>query len=288
MKSSVIIKGNKYGFQIVLNPSIPFEELLRDVEEKFSESAGFFDQGRPLAISFAGRDLTPGEQNLLVDAISESGGLRIPYIIDGAAAFETKYARAIREADPELFRLAETTEKSPGPGRRPDHSVPDRADDVSEGMQTGPVRFTLPNAREKEDSRVGIHDQFYRGTLRSGQKIEVDGSIVVLGDINPGAQIVAGGNVVVLGCLKGIIYAGYPDDRNALVAALMMDPMQIQIGDCIARSEDTKAKPKKLRRKKEPELEPKMAFVEKGNIFVETITRSLISEKSTNQQDKGE
>ena len=44
---------------------------------------------------------------------------------------------------------------------------------------------------------IGKNGQFYRGTLRSGQKIEVDGSIVVLGDINPGAQIIAGGNVVV-------------------------------------------------------------------------------------------
>ena len=131
------------------------------------------------------------------------------------------------------------------------------------------------------ESIVGKNGQFYRGTLRSGQKIEVEGSIVVLGDINPGAQIVAGGNVVVLGCLKGTVYAGYPQDRGAFVASLMMEPMQIQIGDCIARSPDQKAKKQKTGRKKnQKQLEAKLAFVENDSIFIETITRSLISEIS--------
>ena len=288
MKSSVIIKGNKYGFQIVLNPTIPFEELLRNVEDKFKESAGFFDKSRPMAISFVGRSLTPGQQNLLVDTISESGGLQIPYIIDGAAAYETEFAQAIREADPNLF---ERVEDNPALRDKRRHPAPQSQRETapeSAPADDSAVETAIAGRPEKSDVRVGMHGQFYRGTLRSGQKIEVEGSIVVLGDINPGAQIIAGGNVVVLGCLKGIIYAGYPNDRNALVAALLMDPMQIQIGDCIARSEDAKARPKKLRRRKEPELEPKLAFVEKGNIFVETITRSLISEISTNQQDKGE
>ena len=55
MKSSVIIKGNKYGFQIVLNPTLPFEELLREVGNKFKESTHFFDLNKPIAVSFTGR-----------------------------------------------------------------------------------------------------------------------------------------------------------------------------------------------------------------------------------------
>ena len=55
MKSSVIIKGNKYGFQIVLNPTLPFEELLREVGNKFKESTHFFDLNKPIAFSFTGR-----------------------------------------------------------------------------------------------------------------------------------------------------------------------------------------------------------------------------------------
>lgn len=245
MKSSVIIKGNKYGFQIVLNPTLPFEELLKEVADKFKESTHFFDLKKPIAVSFTGRDLTSGEQNLLVDTISENSGLNISCVIDGAKAYETEFSRVLEQ----IKEQKEQTQKK-------ESSVP--------------------------ENRIAKNGQFYRGTLRSGQKIEVDGSIVILGDINPGAQIVAGGNVVVLGCLKGTVHAGYPDDKNAFVAALMMEPMQIQIGSCIARSPDheTKNTKKNARKKNRQELLAKLAFVENDSIFIETITRSLISEIS--------
>lgn len=249
MKSSVIIKGNKYGFQIVLNPALPFEELLREVAEKFRESIRFFDFSQSIAVSFEGRDLTQGEQNVLVDTIMENSGLKISYIIDGAKAVETEFAEAIADI----------------------HEEEDTED--TESYDQEEINFP--------ENLIGKNGQFYRGTLRSGQKIEVDGSIVVLGDINPGAQIIAGGNVVVLGCLKGTVYAGYPQDRNAFVASLMMEPMQIQIGDCIARAPDPKNKKQKPGRKKsQKQLEAKLAFVENNSIFIETITRSLISEIS--------
>lgn len=155
MKSSVIIKGNKYGFQIVLNPTLPFEELLREVGNKFKESTHFFDLNKPIAVSFTGRELTSGEQNLLVDTISENSGLNISCVIDGAKVYETQFAKVLNE-----IREEEKKEKK----RQEAESFP--------------------------ENRIAKNGQFYRGTLRSGQKIEVDGSIVILGDINPGAQIV--------------------------------------------------------------------------------------------------
>ena len=97
MKSSVIIKGNKYGFQIVLNPTLPFEELLREVGNKFKESTHFFDLNKPIAVSFTGRELTSGEQNLLVDTISENSGLNISWVIDGAKVYETQFAKVLKE-----------------------------------------------------------------------------------------------------------------------------------------------------------------------------------------------
>ncbi|MCI6857841.1 MAG: septum site-determining protein MinC [Eubacterium sp.] len=249
MKSSVIIKGNKYGFQIVLNPTLPFEELLKEVAAKFKESIQFFDLGRPIAVSFTGRDLTAGEQNLLVDTISENSGLNISCVIDGAKVYETQFAQV-------LENLREEKKKAEQEEMAQENSFP--------------------------ENRIKKNGQFYRGTLRSGQTIEVEGSIVILGDINPGAQVIAGGNVVVLGCLKGTVHAGYPEDKTAFVAALMMEPMQIQIGSFIARSPDQKGKyiKKSGRRRNHPEMEAKLAFVENDNIFIETITRSLISEIS--------
>ena len=228
MKSSVIIKGNKYGFQIVLNPTLPFEELLREVGNKFKESTHFFDLNKPIAVSFTGRELTAGEQNLLVDTISENSGLNISCVIDGAKVYETQFAKVLNE-----IREEEKKEKK------------------------------QQEAESFPENRIAKNGQFYRGTLRSGQKIEVDGSIVILGDINP-------------------VHAGYPEDNSAFVAALMMEPMQIQIGSYIARSPDQRVKntKKNAKKKNRQELLAKLAFVENDSIFIETITRSLISEIS--------
>ena len=110
MKSPVIIKGNKYGFQIVLNPTLTFEELLAAVEEKFRATDRFFDENRTMAVSFEGRSLSPGEQNLLVDTITSCCRLRIGYIIEGAAAVETDFANALKTVLP---GNAETEEKAP-------------------------------------------------------------------------------------------------------------------------------------------------------------------------------
>ena len=71
---------------------------------------------------------------------------------------------------------------------------------------------------------------FYRGTLRSGSKIESDGNVVVLGDVNPSSIIKARGNVIVLGHLNGTVYAGLGGDDRAFIAAIYFNPIQLTIG----------------------------------------------------------
>ena len=71
---------------------------------------------------------------------------------------------------------------------------------------------------------------FYRGTLRSGSKIESDGNVVVLGDVNPSSIIRARGNVIVLGHLNGTVCAGLGGDDRAFIAAIYFNPIQITIG----------------------------------------------------------
>lgn len=116
------------------------------------------------------------------------------------------------------------------------------------------------------DSRTG---QFYKGNLRSGQVLEFETSVVILGDVNPGAKLVSKGNIVVLGSLKGTAVAGAAGNENAFVLALNMRPMQIRIGDIMARSSD------------EPDdnagKEPQIAYVENGNIYIETLDKSVLS-----------
>ena len=71
---------------------------------------------------------------------------------------------------------------------------------------------------------------FFRGTLRSGAKIESDGNVVVLGDVNPSSIIKARGNVIVLGHLNGTVYAGLGGDDRAFIGAIYCNPIQLTIG----------------------------------------------------------
>ncbi len=118
---------------------------------------------------------------------------------------------------------------------------------------------------------------FYKGTLRSGQQIESETSMVILGDVNPGAKVIAKGNIVVLGSLKGIAYAGASGDDSCFVAALEMDPVQIKIGDYMGRAADKKGTPTKgLRRKQKEEAPvPQIATVYEQQILIEPISSGL-------------
>ena len=111
--------------------------------------------------------------------------------------------------------------------------------------------------------------QFFKGDLRSGQVMELETSVVILGDINVGAQVVSTGNVIVLGSLYGTVYAGAAGKENAFIVALKMNPMQIRISDVIARSSDEK---------QETPAEPQIAYLQDGAIYIDTLSRQTLTE----------
>lgn len=82
--------------------------------------------------------------------------------------------------------------------------------------------------------------KFHRGSIRSGKRIEYEGSIVVLGDVNGGAEVIAGDNVVVLGVLRGLAHAGARGNKKAVIAAASIDCKQIRIADIIKEIEEEK------------------------------------------------
>ena len=97
--------------------------------------------------------------------------------------------------------------------------------------------------KEIEDSKT----KFYRGSLRSGQKLEYEGSLVILGDVNGGAEVVAEENIIILGNLRGLAHAGAKGNKKAIIAANMIDCPQIRIANIIKEkemeeSEDIKVK----------------------------------------------
>lgn len=131
-------------------------------------------------------------------------------------------------------------------------------------------RRAVTHALEKRSESDG---QFYRGTLRSGQVLETDSSVVVIGDVNPGAQVVSRGNIVILGCCMGNIYAGAGGNRNCFAAALTMKPMQIKIADKTARS----AIVKKTDTGEYP-VDPKIVYIRDDHLQIKPITNETLSE----------
>jgi len=81
-------------------------------------------------------------------------------------------------------------------------------------------------------------------TLRSAHVIRHPGHVVVIGDINPGAEVVAGGNVVVWGRIRGVVHAGATGNTYAVVCALDLAPTQLRIGTQISISPERKGKPR--------------------------------------------
>lgn len=252
MKNPVLIKGNKYGISLALSSDLEFSELLELIGQKFKESARFFDTKHQIAISFEGRTLSNEEIQEILRVIKESCDLDIAYIIDSSEETVEKFQTAIAISLQEQQQKEEAEEQP--------LTVKEQQQEVVNSL-----------VQNYDDGR------FYKGTLRSGQALHSDASIIVIGDVNPGASITAKGNIIVLGCLKGTAFAGCDGNSKSFVVALDMIPMQIRIGNVIARAPDT-SRPKKGFFKREPEAEAKIAYVEGTNIYIEPISKTVLSE----------
>jgi septum site-determining protein MinC len=88
-------------------------------------------------------------------------------------------------------------------------------------------------------------------TVRSGMDIRHEGSIIIMGDVNPGGEIYAAGDIIVWGRLRGIAHAGYPNHPQCLIMALQMEPTQLRIADRVARAPETPP----------PQFEPEIAYI---------------------------
>ena len=129
--------------------------------------------------------------------------------------------------------------------------------------------------------------QFYKGNLRSGQVLEMESSVVVIGDVNTGAKVMSKGNIIVLGTLKGTACAGVSGNDNSFIVALDMHPMQIRISDYIAIAPDAEQSDKKHRKllgfkknkgkeEKFSVQEPEIAFVENGKICIQPFNKDVL------------
>ena len=237
MENTVIIKGMQSGIVVILDEKKKYEELKKDIKEKFVESAKFLGKA-DIGISLEGRKLSNEQIKEILEIINENTELNVVCVLTDD-----------KEQDESYRNLIENN-----------------------------INKVLNKKKKKEQAKPKIKPEelaiFHKGNLRSGQELNVENSVIVVGDVNFGAKIISKGNVIVLGTLFGNVFAGSGGNKNAFVLAMDMQPTQIRIGNVIARSSDNS-------RHKRDDVEPKIAYVEDDRIYIEPINRSLVKEMIT-------
>lgn len=214
MHNTVVIKSNRAGMTVILDPDVPFEQLLFDVGKKFGDNAKFWGSVQ-LTLTLEGRELTAQEEFAIINQITENSSVEIICLVDTDVNRMERCEKALNE---KLMELS---------------------------CQTG---------------------QFFKGNLQSGETLESEASIIIIGDVGKGAKVLAKGNVIVLGKLAGIVCAGVAGNKDALITALEMAPAQLRIGDCTAGLD---GRGKRLGRG------PMKAFLEGNKVMIKPMKKSV-------------
>lgn len=129
---------------------------------------------------------------------------------------------------------------------------------LSRYEEVGKIFFLNEKEKQKEKTDGTI---LINKTIRSGQRLKYPSNIVIIGDINPGAEVIAGGDILVFGKLRGVVHAGATGSLEAQVIALKLQPTQLRIGKIISRPPEGIRLPE--------EIKPERAYIKEGVIVVE-------------------
>lgn len=205
MTANIQIKGIREGLLISLGDD-PWQELREALLERIKQQGDFLRGGR-LAVDVGNHALGAVELSGLRDSLADQG-LTIWAVLSNS---------------PKTIQTAQTL-----------------------GLATKLTAKSTPEpAIKAHETRLfdGEEAVLVHRTLRSGYSLEHHGHIVILGDVNPGAEIVAGGNVIVWGRLRGVVHAGAEGNEHAIVCALDLSPTQLRIAGHIALTPQRRGKP---------------------------------------------
>ncbi|MBQ6442722.1 MAG: septum site-determining protein MinC [Lachnospiraceae bacterium] len=219
MREAVVLKSNRYGIQLHLNPEIPFDELLQKILEKFSESDKFFKDAS-FAISFEGRELTEEEETAIVEAINENTNTHVICIV------------AEDEIREEILKRKTEAEIKSIPSYNPNEAT---------------LRYE---------------------SVKSGDVLIAEQSLVVLGDVEEGATVTTAGNLIVLGELKGNVWAGSGGREDVFVFAMNLSPESLRIASLMYAATEEKRIGWKERKKKH---QPRVARIVQGCVQIQTF-----------------
>lgn len=233
-KESVLFKGLKTGLLLVLVGKPEFSVVEREIREKLESSALFFRRGT--VIEWRTGTFT-AKESLVLKKLFLQHGLYFREMKEEPEAKKTLTGALKRTALAGAgTALAEKTEPP-----LPAENAPSEAEAGAKDVQMLVVNRTL----------------------RGGQEVQSQGSVLILGNVNPGAQVIAGGNIDIRGTCRGIVHAGAYGDKSAIIIADHLMPVQIRIADVIAQSPEQYEKPELAER----------ASVQDGQIVIEPIER---------------
>ncbi len=220
--AEITIKGIRDGLLVTLSDGEGWTEAMHALLTRIDQTADFF-KGAKIALAVGARALSAADLGRLRDAFSDRNVTLWVVLSDSPLTVKTAQALGLNIALPT---------SAPQPKSKPEKEV---------------------DPEEATDAAVLV-----RRTLRSGRSVQHPGHVVVIGDVNPGAEITAGGDVVVWGRLRGVVHAGADGDTHAIVCALDLSPTQLRIADHISISPARKGEPK-----------PEMARIKDGQIVAE-------------------
>lgn len=245
MTDKIAIKGIREGILATLTPHQAWLPLVDDLTQYIDQRGTFF-RGARLVVDVSERAVDVENLTALKNALASRQ-------VELVAVLSQNEITSSAAHELQLFtRLSEI----PLPIRETRYPEPDDemfVEDEDEELEED-EEDVLPPMDSEEYGTVGV---LVKRTLRSGRTIRSNGHVVVVGDVNNGAEIVATGDIIVWGKLRGIVHAGANGDENAIVCALDLAPTQLRIASHIAvpPDEDRKRKPN-----------PEMAQVKNGQI----------------------
>ena len=254
--TQIKMRGRPGGVAVELGAG-EWDPLLKGLKERLHAGEGFFRGGR-IVLDVGDRVLVE-DQLHQVCRLLEAHEMTLSVVHATAdrtlqAAAAIGVATSLEELDPPVVESPmvkpEKPVKTPEPPAKPLLPAPDPYAPL-EPVSPRPAHFV------------------YRGSLRSGQVLRKTESIVVIGDVNPGAQVISGGDIMVWGRLRGVAHAGADGNRRSVVTAIDFVPTQLRIANLTAIAPDKKKGRGLLFWKQEPARRPEIARVVDGKIVVE-------------------
>lgn len=214
-QEDIIFKGQKNGVLAVLNDELEYPSLKEKLAEKLALAERFFFEGAEVTLDVGRRLLTTTQLVELDELLRGKHGLRLVDVL---------------HTHPEIGDEGQEEAADAGPGQPGDR----RAEAAGQRPVSHEQKMDKPEKAVADPDTVLV-----RRTLRSGQRVQFGGNVVVLGDVNPGAVVTAAGDIVVMGVLRGVAHAGCTGNQRAVVAAFRLEPTQLRIANFISRAPDS-------------------------------------------------